>query len=106
MAVKPWYLTFNRTPKREVNAFVYAILADNGLCKIGISKHPQKRFGDVQDMSPLPVRLLATAHSQCANHLEYHLHNLFRETHSHGEWFQLSETDTEWLKEFLETWQD
>jgi len=53
--------------------------------KIGVAKDVKSRFQELQRMSPEPLRLLVSIPGGYSKETE--LHTLFREAHSHGEWF-------------------
>lgn len=69
---------------------VYFIQAENGLIKIGRSKHPEKRFRALKTCSPLKLKLLKVldCNRKISILLETNLHNRFIKYRVHGEWFE------------------
>lgn len=70
-----------------------------GLVKIGATTQPPRRRLQILALSsPVPLTLLAVIPGQ---HREQELHDRFRASHSHGEWFTLTPD----LKAFIdEAW--
>ncbi len=64
--------------------FVQAIEGDD-LIKIGMSSNFPKRFTELRNASPVPLRMIATVRG--GGILEGALHAKFRHHRSHGEWF-------------------
>ena len=58
------------------------------LIKIGISQYPEERMKTLQDMSPVPLRLLATCKGGPRREAE--LHRQFSQDRRQGEWFEQS----------------
>lgn len=76
-----------KPPGEEIQNFVYFLRGENGLIKIGrTSGKAEKRFADIQNMSPTKIELLAyfAAHPD----MEKLLHKMFAHRRMHGEWFQ------------------
>lgn len=72
--------------------WVYLIgCAQNSLVKIGRSVDVQRRFGDIQRMSPVKLELLWKTEGGWK--LESNLHLVFRRRRVHGEWFDFSGCD-------------
>jgi hypothetical protein len=69
-----------------VKGFVYVIGAPGAtVVKIGRTIHLEKRLGEIQRMSPIPLALLW---SHPGDHeLECNLHRHFSDKRRHGEWF-------------------
>ena len=64
---------------------IYVIQAENGMVKIGCSKHPVTRFAAIQFNSPLQLRLIAVLDGNGAD--ERALHARFDHSRRHNEWF-------------------
>lgn len=88
---------------KNARRFVYLIFG-GGLTKIGASHDPIGRMATFQPMSPaiLELRLViwASAHSW----LESELHSRFRKQKSHGEWYALTDIDTENIAHEFRDW--
>lgn len=71
----------------QAGGYVYFIrpIGLAGPVKIGCSKDPPHRLRAYQYWSPLPLEIVALV--QDAGELEPRFHALFREHHSHHEWF-------------------
>lgn len=82
--------------KRPERASVY-FASGGGLTKIGFATVVASRLGDIGKMSPVAVVLVGCiegAFREMAS-LERTLHARFKSKRSHGEWFELSESDVE-----------
>jgi len=65
---------------------VYFVAApDAGMVKIGKTIDLEKRFANLQNMSPIPLKVACQIHYD--DGLEYRIHQHFKEYRSHGEWF-------------------
>lgn len=64
--------------------------------KIGISKDPKRRLCDLS-ISPIPVELIWSSQIEDARGLERQLHKTFQGKRVHGEWFELTEADIEYI---------
>lgn len=60
----------------------------HGPTKIGCSNSPERRVVELAQWSPLPLEIVATIPGDGS--LECAFHTLFREHHSHHEWFRES----------------
>ena len=80
--------------------FCYLIRAENGLCKLGLSKNPRKRFMQIKGSSPVPVELVHVIATNQMNRLEYELHETFKAQRKTAEWFALDENDILNIKTF------
>lgn len=87
-------------PKKTKTAYVYLIRAENGLIKIGKTIDLDKRLEGISGMSPEPLELIYSIKTTIAkvNKLEAQLHYTFNNSRSHGEWFDLSVSDIEYVK--------
>jgi hypothetical protein len=67
-----------------------------GLVKIGFSNNPAKRLDNMLCWSPIPLEIAATIPGDIK--LEGRIHGLFKDCHSHREWFN----ETPQLTRFIE----
>lgn len=68
---------------------IYILVAETaGMVKIGASSRPEPRFWVTQAHSPVPLVLAAVAPGTWRH--EKALHAMFREHHSHAEWFRMT----------------
>ena len=81
-----------------LNRFVYLVRAENGLHKIGIAANARERFLGIRSQSPAPVALEFCMRCPRALEIERALHSRFVSKRHHGEWFDLSEDDVEYVK--------
>lgn len=77
---------------------VYLIKAENGRYKIGLTSRLDDRLNALRLQSPVSLELIHTAESEQAPILETHLHRIFSDRRTHGEWFDLSDADVEKFK--------
>lgn len=69
--------------------YVYFIQAVNGgPIKIGIAYSPEERLAQIQNMSPVQLRILGVRRGGAQHEAE--LHKLFAASRLHGEWFEPS----------------
>jgi len=82
----PWSkLPFDQPQDRTAqDSYVYFIQGADKI-KIGIAQDPQSRFENIQNMSPIRLRLLAVQSG--GYELETELHKRFDHLRQHGEWF-------------------
>lgn len=57
-----------------------------------------KRFEILQNSSPVSLELLFTLDTDNPFYLEISLHHQYKDLHSHGEWFKLSPSDIDNIK--------
>ncbi|MDD4445884.1 MAG: GIY-YIG nuclease family protein [Eubacteriales bacterium] len=70
-------------------SYVYFLQGgDGGLIKIGKANDVEKRIGEIQRMSPIPLNILCTIKCKDAHRLESSLHTRFMKYRRHGEWFE------------------
>jgi hypothetical protein len=96
------FLPWRRTPSRNSlnsTGYLYVIKASNGLYKIGVASGVQARFAGIASMSPLPVELVHMHYAVGVTRIEIQLQERFKESHSHYEWFRLSESDLHLIAE-------
>ncbi len=73
--------------------YVYILKAENGLFKIGKSRTPKIRIGNIQTASPVRITVYRVFKSSEYSHAEQHLHRLFADFREIGEWFRLTEEE-------------
>jgi hypothetical protein len=73
--------------------FVYVVRARNGLCKIGRAKNLFERIKQIEDVSPIPVILIAAFETEDYSELEISIHMKYAHKRHHGEWFKLTLED-------------
>lgn len=81
--------------------YVYVLFSENRF-KIGMTKSPKKRIGNIQTASPFMVEVVAYQYSKDCLALERWLHDEFSDKRVKGEWFSLSADDIESLYMFLD----
>lgn len=67
---------------------VYAVLAENGLVKIGSAMNPEERLLGLQGQSPVRVKLTLLGALIGSRDLERTIHRRLRRYCSHGEWYR------------------
>lgn len=67
----------------------------DGPIKIGCARSVQQRLAQLNNMSPIPLELIASVAGTTAT--ERKIHREFANQHSHGEWFNASETLTAFI---------
>ncbi len=82
--------------QRQVDREMKNIIAEteDGPCKVGYSKHPDKRLTACQTGNPRRLSLYAVSvsfyHEEDVRAAEYKAHSLLVELHMQGEWFNIS----------------
>ena len=80
------------------DGYVY-ILAGGGFHKIGKTINPEDRIRWFETKLPFPVKLTHLIPCQNYGLAEKALHRKFAPRREHGEWFKLSESDLETIKQ-------
>lgn len=80
------------------SGFVYLILAENGLYKIGKAKNVTTRLKPFTVSFPMKWELVHTFQSNDYSTAEAQLHEMFSDKRDVGEWFRLSTEDVEHIK--------
>ena len=91
---------------------IYAIMAENGLMKIGRSHNPKTRYRQIKSASPIEIRWFAFLDE--VKYPEETIHKRFVKKRIRGEWFALDDDDmmwlldnsTDWHKEWLREYHD
>ena len=92
-------------PKATKPGWVYvieAISSDGCLYKIGKSVNPAKRLHQLKSVSPLELRLVHQIKCADMAAVELELHVQYQNLRLHGEWFKLSSTELEQIKQRAE----
>jgi hypothetical protein len=75
--------------------YVYLIQSrEDGRYKIGISKHPNKRIGELQTANSSELKLIDKYQTIFPYEIEIALHSMYSASRKKGEWFEL-QLDTE-----------
>lgn len=92
----------NKKPRvrKSRPGLIYFLLADNGLYKIGRTKNLRKRIKDLGVKLPYDLKLEIVIKTEDMYWLETELHQRFSENQVRGEWFQLNESDLEYIRKF------
>lgn len=85
--------------KRRPSNYIYLMQAANGLIKIGMTYHPQRRLEAINGASPMEVKLLCVFSDSLAETSERELHAYFADKRVRGEWFALSDADVAWIQQ-------
>jgi hypothetical protein len=82
-------------PKKDTSGFVYVFgSVTNGYYKIGCSNMPTSRMGDYKRSKlPFSVEMIHKIPADDKRQAEAELHRLFREKHTNGEWYKLTDDD-------------
>lgn len=86
-----------RPPKEELSQVYFIYATDAEKVKIGYSDSPESRLKTLQIGSPVPLHILVTVKGGA--NLEKKLHEKFSRSHSHGEWFHMSEDIEMYIRE-------
>jgi hypothetical protein len=78
--------------------YIYLIVAENGMCKIGKTQNIEKRMNPFKVKFPMNWELIYSFQTENYTLAEKRLHKLFNEKRSIGEWFSLTEEDIEYIK--------
>ena len=81
-----------------VAGYVYLLSSPFGFYKIGCSTKPKNRLMTFGVQLPFEVDCLCTIYTGDMYGLEHQLHERFAEKRSKGEWFELSESDVDYIK--------
>ena len=86
--------------KKNINknaGYVY-LLEYNNLYKIGCSKNIDKRLHDLEKNTPHKINLIHSIKTDNKYKLENELHQKYKDKRSKGEWFSLSDSDIQNIK--------
>lgn len=84
--------------RKRVKGYVYLLKADNGLTKIGMTKELGQRMTHFTTKLPYGIEMIATIKTNDYRELESVLHDKFSKVRKNGEWFDLSDSDIEYVK--------
>ena len=87
---------------RYRDGYVYVVksLTDRAHYKIGRTRDLQRRAKTFNVKLPFDVELICLIKTEDMYKLESELHGKFYRKRANGEWFNLTETDLNWLKSF------
>lgn len=84
--------------KINKNAGYVYLLEYNNLYKIGCSKNIDKRLHDLEKNTPHKINLIHSIKTDNKYKLENELHQKYKDKRSKGEWFSLSDSDIQNIK--------
>lgn len=92
-------LTLEESSKDKAG-YVYVLRADNGYYKVGRTKNLDSRMYQLEVALPYDLELVCAIEVKDYITTEKALHDLFTDAGKHikGEWFELGETDIEYIK--------
>lgn len=89
----------NTTPSHK-SGYVYLLEAENGLYKIGRSKHPNFHIAEItKAVAPFSIKAIHSAFYSDCHQAEKDFHKKYKGRRKMGEWFELS---VEEIKEIIE----
>jgi len=86
----------------DYSGYVYLFEAENGFIKIGQTENVEKRFSAISVDSPGKVSIRYFRFVKNRLEVEKKLHRVFRENRKKGEWFMLTEEQTQMAIHLLE----
>ena len=86
--------------KKTKQGFIY-IIECQGKFKIGRAKNIESRFKRYITENPYEVNLLFSYKVDDYINIETKIHNKFKNQNIHGEWFNLSDDDKGWIKNYV-----
>lgn len=105
VAVVPW-----RPPEPQYVYAMFCELEGIGCVKVGITKNPAKRLGQLKTSCPLPIGMFAVINTgrsrRIARYCERELHRLFVDRSINGEWFRFDFACEDDKREFNDTCRD
>ena len=81
-----------------MNRKVIYLFASSGLTKIGITSNIVLRLQAINAQSPVDVICTHICECEYAREVELEIHTEYAHKRHHGEWFSLSESDIEQIK--------
>lgn len=86
---------------QDQEKYIYLMVDDsNGLIKIGSSKNPKYREGTLQSKEP---KISLVAYWRVPKLIENELHQMYRNKRVRGEWFRLTISELDEIKQFMES---
>lgn len=85
------------SPRAKQKGFVYFITDDTKLVKIGLSKNVNTRFKTMQTGNST-LKMIYYIETKDMDLTEKLFHERFKKKRIHGEWFQLTDADIEYIK--------
>ena len=86
--------------RKEKPGYVYLVRADNGTYKIGRSAYPKRRIKELGVKLPWALEVIHLIKTDSMIDLEEGFHAHFEEQRLSGEWFDLTDEDVAFIKEF------
>jgi hypothetical protein len=83
--------------KQQRIGYVYIMYSKSGHYKIGKSIDPFDRTRTIGTLMPFPVHLVYAAKMDDMNGTERFLHSIFRHSRVHGEWFNFTRENLQWI---------
>lgn len=112
--INSYALTYDPTPgnvpgpreikkrkRQERPGYIYILLAENGLRKIGRTYNPKTRLRSAFSMSPVDIEIESVHKVKSPILTEKRLHQIFNPKRVRGEWFNLSESDVKNISETI-----
>lgn len=100
------HMMYDRRTKRKTKkkprpkpGYVYLFKADNGVYKIGQSVDPDARITSLGVKLPYELESVHRIETHDMNELESDLHDRFADKRLEGEWFELTESDVDYIRE-------
>lgn len=91
-------LRIAKPSKPAVPGYVYVVKSPTGAYKIGKSKDPDNRLRTFSVKLPFEVEYVCVIPTDDMNGLERDLHSRFSDKRENGEWFNLTDTDIQYIK--------
>lgn len=95
-------ISMEATSPKNKPSHVY-ILKGGGLVKIGISFDVKNRYKKLCTSSPVPLELIYNVDIIDARKIEKELHSKYKDYNSHGEWFNLTDTQVKEIITYLDS---
>jgi len=89
------------TASKRTPDYIYVIKYNNTY-KIGMSSNVEGRFKKLVTSSPVPLTLVYSQYVGDAKQVEKSLHIKYKECNSHGEWFNLADTQVKEITTYLD----
>lgn len=96
----PKQVTISLSQTSPEEGFIYVIKGEKDFFKIGKTRNLQQRLQLFDVLLPFPVTRVHSAKYQNYSQIEKELHQHFSANRINGEWFRLSESDIEFIKNY------
>lgn len=84
-------------PPKPVDGFIYILVAETGRYKIGRASDLKRRMKQLRTAAAVTFTVLHSIRSADTVRTEKLLHEKFASSRCHGEWFDLTLVDVEWV---------